>query len=288
MKEKKECKIVQDLLPNYIEKFTSEETNKYIEDHLKECDECRDAFEKMKPEMENNKASDVEINYMKKYQRKLISTVFKTIGSIIFSLLFAYIVLVISRWNTLSDINNKYCASISKTNYHVIGKQSGITTEYIRKDNTYIQKYGENIIWSDISKNETYIINTNHKTYYIENKFIGFNALTVNEIQLFGSKKEDPENYLFKQRIKYAMNLLYDLKSIYIPMTFGDCYILDNINEPNQGDKIYIDKETGLFLGNTGGLKDTTQTFKYEFDVVKDADIEKPDLTEYTFKEKGK
>ena len=288
MKEKKECKIVQDLLPNYIEKFTSEETNEYIENHLKECKECRDIYEKMKPEMENDKASNVEINYMKKYQRKLISTVFKTVGSIIFSLLFAYIVLVISRWNTLNDINNKYCESISKTNYRVIGNQSGITTEYIRQDNIYIQKYGENIIWSDIGKNETYIINTNHKTYYIEKKFIGFNALTVNEIQLFGCTKEDTENYLFKQRIKYAMNLLYDLKSIYIPMTFGDCYILDNINEPNQGDKIYIDKETGLFLGNTGGLKDTTQTFKYEFDVVKDADIEKPDLTEYTFKEKGK
>ena len=38
MKEKKDCKIVQDLLPNYIEKLTNEETNNYIEDHLKECE----------------------------------------------------------------------------------------------------------------------------------------------------------------------------------------------------------------------------------------------------------
>ena len=30
MKEKKNCKIVQDLLPNYIEKLTNEETNIFI------------------------------------------------------------------------------------------------------------------------------------------------------------------------------------------------------------------------------------------------------------------
>ena len=37
MNENKDCKIVQDLLPNYIEKLTNEETNKYIEEHLNEC-----------------------------------------------------------------------------------------------------------------------------------------------------------------------------------------------------------------------------------------------------------
>lgn len=31
MKEKKDCKIVQDLLPNYIENLTNEETNKFID-----------------------------------------------------------------------------------------------------------------------------------------------------------------------------------------------------------------------------------------------------------------
>ena len=40
MKEKTNCKIVQDLLPNYIENLTNEETNRFIEEHLKECPEC--------------------------------------------------------------------------------------------------------------------------------------------------------------------------------------------------------------------------------------------------------
>ena len=31
MKDMKNCKIVQDLLPNYIEKLTNDETNKFVE-----------------------------------------------------------------------------------------------------------------------------------------------------------------------------------------------------------------------------------------------------------------
>ena len=35
MNQKKDCKIILDLLPNYVEKVTSKETNSYIEEHLK-------------------------------------------------------------------------------------------------------------------------------------------------------------------------------------------------------------------------------------------------------------
>ena len=37
IKEKRDCKVVQDLIPNYVEKLTNEETNKYIEEHLESC-----------------------------------------------------------------------------------------------------------------------------------------------------------------------------------------------------------------------------------------------------------
>ena len=47
MKER-DCKIVQDLLPNYIEKLTNEETNKFIEEHLKTCEECKKIYDNMK------------------------------------------------------------------------------------------------------------------------------------------------------------------------------------------------------------------------------------------------
>ena len=45
MKEVKDCKIVQDLLPSYIDGLTNEDTNQYIEEHLKECEECKKKLE---------------------------------------------------------------------------------------------------------------------------------------------------------------------------------------------------------------------------------------------------
>ena len=54
MKEKRDCKIVQDLLPNYIENLTSKETNNFIEEHLKECDECQKILENMKKDLQTD------------------------------------------------------------------------------------------------------------------------------------------------------------------------------------------------------------------------------------------
>ena len=73
MKEKRDCKIVQDLLPNYIDRLTNEETNLFIEEHLKECSKCRPIFENMKQDLTVDKpAKDSrEIKYIKKYNKKL-------------------------------------------------------------------------------------------------------------------------------------------------------------------------------------------------------------------------
>lgn len=73
MKEKRDCKIVQDLLPNYIEKLTKEETNKYIEEHLKDCDECKKVLKNMKKELkaDSEKRDQREVKYIKKFSNKL-------------------------------------------------------------------------------------------------------------------------------------------------------------------------------------------------------------------------
>ena len=48
MKNERDCKIIQDLLPNYIENLTNEETNIFIEEHLNTCSNCKIIFENMK------------------------------------------------------------------------------------------------------------------------------------------------------------------------------------------------------------------------------------------------
>jgi predicted anti-sigma-YlaC factor YlaD len=45
------CEIVKDLLPLYIDNICSKESSLLIEEHLKECDDCRRDMENMKKEL---------------------------------------------------------------------------------------------------------------------------------------------------------------------------------------------------------------------------------------------
>lgn len=45
---KKECDIIKDLLPSYVDGICSEASREWIEEHLKECEECRALAEVMK------------------------------------------------------------------------------------------------------------------------------------------------------------------------------------------------------------------------------------------------
>ncbi len=73
MERKKNCKIVQDLLPNYIEKLTSKETNQFIEEHLSNCNDCKEILENMKEDPLNNNQNieHKKVKYLRKYNRKL-------------------------------------------------------------------------------------------------------------------------------------------------------------------------------------------------------------------------
>ena len=69
------CHIIQDLLPTYADKLTSEKTNEDIEEHLASCKECSEMYHLMqesenKEQQEQKKQSERDINYLKKINRK--------------------------------------------------------------------------------------------------------------------------------------------------------------------------------------------------------------------------
>ena len=62
---KRECSLIRDLLPLYVEQMVSEESKKIIEEHLAQCPSCKKVYEDMKelewgmrPEMGENDESD--------------------------------------------------------------------------------------------------------------------------------------------------------------------------------------------------------------------------------------
>lgn len=89
---KRECKIVQDLLPNYVENLTDEVTNEYIQEHIKTCDECRKALESVNTDIQVEELNqDREIKYLKKVRSKIRRT-------IMFALLIIVIVASCAIW----------------------------------------------------------------------------------------------------------------------------------------------------------------------------------------------
>ncbi len=69
----KDCKIIKDLLPSYIDGLTSKETNEFIKKHISECSDCSIVYENMKSNISNsNYHSDFkQINGFKKVNKKI-------------------------------------------------------------------------------------------------------------------------------------------------------------------------------------------------------------------------
>lgn len=74
MEREIECSYVNDLLPSYIDEIVSDETQKQITKHLKECTICRAVYQDMKTEIENVKLKDLDSqkNFLKQIKKRFI------------------------------------------------------------------------------------------------------------------------------------------------------------------------------------------------------------------------
>ena len=94
MKQNRDCKIVQDLLPTYIENLTNGVTNEFIEEHIAKCQECAQVFKDMNGELKLEKINqDYEINYLKKLKLKWVQSI-SIIGIVVVIIAFGVIMYI--------------------------------------------------------------------------------------------------------------------------------------------------------------------------------------------------
>lgn len=104
MKQNRDCKIVQDLLPTYIESLTNEVTNEFIEEHIARCPECAQVLKDMNGDLQLEKINqDYEINYLKKLKMRWVNSIW-IIGVIIAVIAFG-VVMYINKKSQM-QINN--------------------------------------------------------------------------------------------------------------------------------------------------------------------------------------
>lgn len=278
MKEKRNCKIVQDLLPNYIENLTNEETNHFIEEHLKECPECQHIFDNMQKELKVNttKRDEREVTYMKKFSGKM-----KLLKFIILALVIIYVIIVGGRTFIMTSLSEKAKENQSYNNYYAkLYSYQGDTL-------TITESYNKG---EDYLTTMTRVVNNNQIQKIIHYKK-GNEQITLTEVD--GKRYiQDSKEILGGQirPVTYVSDgLLANMQYAFIigiDKTYcngKECYII-------KGDSYerYIDKETGLAVReiDKSNKEITRQTdivvdYKYEFNTVKDSDITKPDTTGY-------
>ena len=280
MKGKKDCKIVQDLLPNYIEKLTNEETNSYIEEHINSCEDCKKVLDAMKKNIktDTNKTQEKEVKFLKKYNRKL-----RILSSIIIAIIIIYGVMLIRNVAILSGLTKKAYNIWDSNNMHTImyghsGGNLSIVESYYKngKRLTKITKIDKSetikiTAYADEKTNITYLEKGENKTAFVNENTM---AVIITPHMYFGS----PYELIF--RAGTSIITREDCNG-------EDCYFINT-----WGLREYYNINTGMTvrdmsMRSTGeqGTFDEVVDYKYEFGTVKDEDLTPPDISDYTIVE---
>lgn len=296
MKENKECKIVQDLLPNYIEKLTSSETNQYIEEHMSNCNTCKQMLQNMQKEVlaEAKVSNKKEVKYIKKYRNKM-----RILSAIILVVFLIFLVATIRKAIILSNLSQKAEETMKSTNYHITiyGYEKGVACkreEFVLNDKRHLRvtrfsEEGTSIYQTFIYQTEDGTLKRNVYSEYQGKKTAGLGLVINPDVERHGEEKNPLYIDNILQLFVTAIFTNVQPKSL----NGIDCYLISNF----EGSRIsgyngpmYINKENGLIIGSMdsqvdGGfgkrIKSLGCEVEYEFGTVTEKDLVEPNIAEY-------
>lgn len=294
----KECDIVQDLLIGYNDGTLKEESKKMVDKHLKSCEVCQTILEEI--QNDTTKINEKEkIDYLKKIRIKSrVKSIFISIGIIVAIVLIVFL----NKFFKINSLCNKAEKSLSSNNIYIesiqmLGNYGTFVTKSYFKDGKYKainEKYTddgveiESVRYTSLDSNEKITIYEKEKKATIEK---GEAIKIFNSEDFLKGTPYLPNNILLKLGATIYNSINIDTYEI-----GREYYVLRNQFENNHRWETWIDKDTGLILKtiNREGYKtyfpeteivkeiyDDIQEYKYEFDVVKDEDVEVPDLSGY-------
>ena len=297
----KECKIIRDLFPSYIDDLTSESTNQYIQEHLNSCKECKKVLEDMKKDikLDTTQKDSKEVKYIKKFNNKM-----KILKLIIIAIVLTVVLAIVRNMMILVILNNRADKYTSYTNYYIKELKYGGATEEIDiyekyvKDNKYIVK-AKTV--SDFCK----VKSANYYNGEVLNRYVEFEYAEENEKNQSTKTAylNDSENILFPEffnELDFQNSIqLHGIALIFSNITSEicntqECYRVSIPSFKGGSSTIYyVDKETGLTVRIIGGRSldvngkryDNVTDFKYKFDFVTDDFFIEPDISEYEIQE---
>ena len=158
-----DCNVIKDLLPSYLDKITSEQTNRLVEKHLESCNKCSKILEEMNKKIDTKIFDQNEqIDYLKGFKKEKKIAIIKTICIfiIIMLVLFLFFQEIVSRFNFTVDINNLYIS------YNAEEKIDENRTEL--QFNVVDKKYNLGFEYDTTNGKDIYIMPVGKFTYFIK------------------------------------------------------------------------------------------------------------------------
>lgn len=202
---KRDCSIVQDLLPNYIEDLTDEVTNEYIKEHIATCAECQEVLKSMTKEIKIEEINQgKEIEYLKGIRRRMQKSIaiISTIIIIVAICMIGYIC-----YQSKIEINNYSFLSLNYTVENEQDTRDGklYCTLIAVLDNKGICKsvrVVEEGYIEEIAKNKLKETQTSDKTKHMMNGIIKDGKLYYNTNMYNGCTEEELKD---KLKINYSI-----------------------------------------------------------------------------------
>lgn len=136
------CTLVQDLLPLYIEQLTSKESDQLLQEHLADCEDCRNRESLLRSAVEARLAEQqqeekAEINYLKKIRRsgrRKQFFVFLTVVVLMAALCGAGLKLYVFGFNVDYELDQFYVQHINdSTDAYTVHIQGHVTDKIFRR-----------------------------------------------------------------------------------------------------------------------------------------------------------
>lgn len=269
---KKECKIVQDLLPNYIENLTNNETKEFIINHLNNCTECNEIYNNINNDFYKKETEEkTNINFLKKHKKQM-----QILKFILLIILMIFVVIIARRIIILTQLYNKATKVQVLDNYYAKSyyyqENSIIVTESYYKNGNYLTTMTK---YSQGNEEQTLVFYKNNNEI-INLLQIGDEKYLLDNNSVFNITPTSFVTNDFVSNLQFAFIIGIDSELC----NGKQCYVIKGKSFDR-----YIDKETGLVVrciskNSINNCNDTIEDYEFKFNIVTDSSIKKPDVSD--------
>ena len=223
---------------------------------------------KIKPKIgAGSKEEKRKIKYIKKFNMKL-----KILKNILLIIIVLFIVIIGRKAFILTDLSNKAQENQNNENYYI--KLESYSEGQIRITEAYYKQQKSLVKINSYSKNIGEINQVLYKSG--EEKISLIDNGKTKELKKMGEISVRPIAFtseFFLENLYTAFTTSIDK----VRLNGRDCYLIKDGNTEK-----FIDINTGLAIKMIDNENNRTVDYKYEYGIVKDIDIERPDTTGYT------